>query len=106
MPDVVVMDVAMTPAQRLEATRQIIKEVTGTRVLVLSSYSDDEYVPQVTRQARRVTAQADGRRRFDPRHPGSQKRQCVFSVRPFQRMLENYLEAFFTGSPPGPRLTG
>src|SRR5256885_11037128 len=32
----------------LEATRQIIKEVPSARVLVLSSYSNDEYVQQLT----------------------------------------------------------
>src|ERR1700722_1032305 len=47
-PDVVVIDVAMPLMNGLEAARQIIKEVPATRVLVLSSYSDDEYVRQVT----------------------------------------------------------
>ena len=32
----------------LEATRQIIKECMSTKVLILSSYSDDEYVHQLT----------------------------------------------------------
>ncbi len=48
LPDVVVIDVAMPQLNGLEATRQIIKEIPGIRVLVLSSYSDDEYVRQVT----------------------------------------------------------
>src|SRR5260221_8179181 len=47
-PDVVVMDIAMPLLNGLEATRQIIKEVPACRVLVLSSYSDDEYVHQLT----------------------------------------------------------
>src|SRR5438128_4172266 len=47
-PDVVVMDIAMPLLNGLEATRQIIKEVPCTRVLILSSYSDDEYVHQLT----------------------------------------------------------
>src|SRR5260370_8603335 len=48
LPDVVVIDVAMPLLNGLEATRQIIKEIPTARVLVLSSYSDDEYVRQVT----------------------------------------------------------
>src|SRR6185295_12855652 len=48
LPDVVVMDVAMPLLNGLEATRQIMKEIPATRVLILSSYSDDEYVHQVT----------------------------------------------------------
>src|SRR5262245_33477432 len=47
-PDVVIMDIAMPQLNGLEATRQIIKEGIPTKVLVLSSYSDDEYVHQLT----------------------------------------------------------
>src|SRR3954468_18734147 len=50
-PDVVIMDIAMPQLNGLEATRQIIKEGIPTKVLVLSSYSDDEYVHQPTEAA-------------------------------------------------------
>ena len=46
-PDVVVMDVAMPLLNGLEATRQILKLVPGTKVLVLTSYGDDECVEQL-----------------------------------------------------------
>lgn len=46
-PDVVVMDIAMPLLNGLEATRQILKAVPATRVLILSAHGDDEYIRQV-----------------------------------------------------------
>jgi DNA-binding NarL/FixJ family response regulator len=48
LPDVAVVDVAMPGLNGLEATRQITDMVPATKVLILSSYSDDEYVQQLT----------------------------------------------------------
>src|SRR5437773_834775 len=47
-PNVVVMDIAMPVLNGLEATRQITRAMPSTKVLILSSYSDEEYVQQLT----------------------------------------------------------
>jgi len=45
-PEIVVMDLAMPLLNGWEATRQIMKAVPTVRVVVLSTYGDDEHVQQ------------------------------------------------------------
>jgi DNA-binding NarL/FixJ family response regulator len=47
-PDVIVMDLAMPKLNGLQAIRQISELGITSKILVLSSYSDDEYVQQLT----------------------------------------------------------
>lgn len=47
-PAVVVMDIAMPLLNGLEATRQILRDVPETKILILSAHSEDEYVEQLT----------------------------------------------------------
>jgi DNA-binding NarL/FixJ family response regulator len=46
-PDVAILDVAMPMLNGIEATRQIVKRVPNTRVLVLSMHADEAYVTQI-----------------------------------------------------------
>jgi DNA-binding NarL/FixJ family response regulator len=47
-PDVIVMDIAMPLLNGLQATRQILATCPDTKVLILSSHSDPEYIEQAT----------------------------------------------------------
>jgi DNA-binding NarL/FixJ family response regulator len=46
-PEVVVMDIAMPLLNGIEASRQILKAFSQTRVLILSAHDDEAYVEQV-----------------------------------------------------------
>jgi len=47
-PTVVVMDVAMPLLNGLEAVRQILEAVPSTRILILSSHTDEAYIKDAT----------------------------------------------------------
>jgi DNA-binding NarL/FixJ family response regulator len=46
LPEIVVMDLAMPLLNGWEATRQIVKAVPSARVVVLSTYGDNEHIQQ------------------------------------------------------------
>lgn len=98
-PDVVVMDVAMPMLNGLEATRQILKSCSNTKVLVLTSYSDDECVQQLMQAGAtgyliKQTAANDLLKAIRE----VQKGNAFFSPSVAKRLRDQCREAFNSGS--------
>ena len=104
LPSVVVMDIAMPVLNGLEATRQITREVPSTKVLVLSAYSDGEYVQQLTEIGAagyllKQTAALDLIKAVRETKKGN----AFFSPAISKRILDQCREAFLNGAPAAKR---
>jgi DNA-binding NarL/FixJ family response regulator len=100
MPDVAIIDIAMPVLNGLEATRQITRAVPSTKVLILSSYSDDEYVQQLTEAGAagylvKQTAATDLLKAIREAYRGN----AYFSPSISKRLRDHCREAFVTGQP-------
>ena len=100
LPNVAVIDIAMPVLNGLEATRQIARSVPSTKVLILSSYSDDEYVQQLTEAGAagylvKQTAANDLIKAIREAHKGN----AFFSHDIAKRLRDQYHEAFVRGQP-------
>jgi DNA-binding NarL/FixJ family response regulator len=99
-PDVVVMDIAMPVLNGIESTRQIMRSVPECKVLILSSYSDDDYVRQVTEAGAvgylvKQTAASELLKAIREVSRGN----VFFSPAIAKRLREQYREAFSRGQP-------
>src|SRR5437867_3810669 len=97
-PDVVVMDIGMPSLNGLEATRQISKESPKSKVVILSCYSDDEYVQQLAEAGAtgyliKQTAAHDLVMAIREAKRGN----AFFSAAISKPLLEHYRRAFVSG---------
>ena len=100
LPDVAVIDIAMPVLNGLEATRQITRTVPATKVLILSSYSDDEYISQLTEAGAagylvKQTAANDLLKAIREAHKGN----AFFSPAIAKRLRDQCRESFAGGQP-------
>src|SRR6266481_1014730 len=100
LPDVAVIDIAMPVLNGLEATRQITRSVPTTKVLILSSYSDDEYVSQLTEAgaAGYLVKQTAANELIKAIHEAN-KGNAFFSPSIAKRLRDQCREAFVSGQP-------
>ena len=99
-PDVIVMDIAMPNLNGLEATRQIAREALSSKVLILSSYGDDEYVEQLTEAgaAGYLVKQTAANDLIKAIHE-VQQGNVFFSPSISRRLMDHYRRAFLSGRP-------
>lgn len=101
LPDVIVMDVAMPLLNGHEATRQIMKALPNAKVLVLTSYGDDDCVAQMMDAGAagyliKQTAANDLLKAIREVHRGN----AFFSPAIARRLRDQCREAFTTGQSP------
>lgn len=99
-PEVVIMDVAMPLLNGLEATRQILKALPSAKVLVLTSYGDDECVEQLMRAgASGYLMKQTAANELLKAIREVQKGNAYFSPAIAKRLREQCREAFTRGQP-------
>jgi len=91
-PDIVVLDITMPDLNGLEATRQILKTVPSTQVLILTVHDSDEVVHRVLcAGARGYLLKSDAGHDLVAAVEALSEHKAFFTPRVAERVLEGYL---------------
>ena len=91
-PDVVVLDITMPELNGLEATRQILKAVPTTEVLILTMHESEQVVQEVLDAgARGYVLKSDAGRELVAAVDALSQHKPVFTSRVSEMVLEGYL---------------
>ena len=69
-PDVLLMDIRMSPMSGLEASEEILKEKPEAKILLLTTFSDDEYIVKALKLGARISFKT-GLCKYSAGNPGS-----------------------------------
>ena len=109
VPQVAVLDVSMPEMNGLEATRQILKALPQTEVLILTMHESEQVVREVLDSgARGYVLKSDAGRDLISAVEALRQRRPFFSSRVSEMLLQNYRgrqERPIAGDPPRSRLT-
>jgi len=102
-PDVVIMDLAMPLLNGIDATARIVKQSSGTAVVVLSMHSDESYLTRALAAGAKAYLLKDSAEEDLPRAVrAAAAGQPYFSPAIAQPLVEHYLRSLRTQTPEDP----
>jgi DNA-binding NarL/FixJ family response regulator len=91
-PDMVIMDVTMPDLNGIEATRQIVSEVPGVKVIALSMHSDEKFVTEMLKAgASGYLLKDDAFEELDKAISAVAKNQIYMCVKVADAIAKNYV---------------